>query len=244
MSSTRCVVPELLDELAPEDESACRSRRDLRRLHYAMGTVSILQHALMRLQFALPPRRILELGAGDGTLLLRLVRAIGSDWTGGELVLLDRQDIVTPQTRAAYRQLGWSVTVMRTEALAWAQAPSAAHYDLCIATLFLHHFDDAKLRGLLRVIAARTNAMVACEPRRDWAGWLGSRLVGLMGANRVTRADAATSVAAGFSDLELTTAWPDTSAAWSIAEFPARPFSHCFVAMRAENRGAETNHVR
>jgi len=209
-----------------------------------MGTVSILKRTLRRLRLVPPPRRILELGAGDGTVLLRLVRALRSQWTGGELTLLDRHDIVAPETREAYRQLGWSLTVARAEALEWARASSTEHYDLCIATLFLHHFDASSLGRLLRAIAARTNGFVACEPRRDWAGWLGSRLVGLLGANDVTREDAVTSVAAGFENQELTQAWPEAGAAWITEEFPARPFSHCFVATRAAKRELGSGHVR
>jgi len=242
--SARCVLPELLDELAPNDPRARRSRRDLRRVHYAMGTLSILQRTLARLQLAAPPRRLLELGAGDGTLLLRLARALHPRWTGIELTLLDRHDIVAPETREAYRQLGWRVTVERTEVLAWAQEPSTQRYDLCVATLFLHHFDDSSLGVLLPAVAARTNAFVACEPRRDWAARLGSRLVGVIGGNDVTRADAVTSVAAGFANLELTTAWPRADGAWVVDEFPARPFTHCFVAVRAEARKLGSAHVR
>jgi hypothetical protein len=89
---------------------------------------------------------------------------------------------------------------------------------------------------LLRGIAAQTQAFVACEPRRDWAGWLGSHLIGFMGANQVTREDAVTSVAAGFSDRELTQAWPAGEGDWAVEEYPARPFGHCFVAARVEGR--------
>src|SRR5579862_1665069 len=116
-ASARRVLPELLDELAVDDPRACRSRRDLQRVHHAMATLSILRRALARLQLPAPPLRILELGAGDGTLLLRLARALRHRWIDIELTLLDRQDIVTAETREAYRQLGWRVAVERAEVL-------------------------------------------------------------------------------------------------------------------------------
>jgi hypothetical protein len=140
-----------------------------------MGTVSILRRTLARLRLAPPPRRIIEIGAGDGTLTLRPLSTLHSHWTGGDLTLLDRQDIVAAETREAFQQLGWRVTVMRGEVLGWAQAPSTERYDLCMATQFLHHFDHSSLGVLLQAIADRTNAFVACEPRGDWAARLAGK---------------------------------------------------------------------
>jgi SAM-dependent methyltransferase len=237
-AAPRRVLPEVLDELPPDDPRARRSRRDLQRVHVAMATLSILRRAIARLQLAAPPRRILELGAGDGTLLLRFAKAVQPRWHDLELTLLDRLDIVAPQTREAYLQLGWRVSVLRADVLAWAQGvvsphPDSPHYDLCIATLFLHHFDDAPLAVLLGAVAARADAFVACEPRRDLVAHVGSRLVGVIGGNEVTREDAVTSVAAGFTQQELTALWPSAHGPWRTSEYPARPFTHCFVAAHA-----------
>jgi predicted O-methyltransferase YrrM len=117
MSRARCVLPELLDELPPAAPRARRSRRDLQRVHYAMGTVSILRRTLARLPLATPPRRIIEIGAGDATLTLRLLSTLHSHWTGGDLTLLDRHDIVAAETREVFQKLGWRVTVTRAEVL-------------------------------------------------------------------------------------------------------------------------------
>jgi hypothetical protein len=42
----RIVAPEVLDGLASDDPAALRSRRDLRRVHRAMGTRSVVVRAL------------------------------------------------------------------------------------------------------------------------------------------------------------------------------------------------------
>jgi SAM-dependent methyltransferase len=234
---SRCVVPEALDDLAADDPRGLRSRRDLRRVHRVMRSVAILLDAVATLQLEVPPLRVLELGAGDGTLLLRFARALRPRWNGVQLTLLDRHELVSGRTRDAYRDLGWEVTLLRANALDWAAQRQERRYDLCFANLFLHHFDSAPLAVLLRGVASAADAFVACEPRRNGFARAASRLVALLGANDVTRDDAVKSVAAGFAGLELSSVWGHATASdWRIAEFPAKPFTHCFTAVRAKAR--------
>lgn len=235
-SAFRTVLPELLDELSPNDPRACQSRRDLRRVHRAMGSLRILKDAIERLRLAKRPQRVLELGAGDGSLMLRLAQAINPPWRAVSLTLLDRHDLLSAQTREAYQALGWQLTVLREDALDWAVARDAEPIDLCITTLFLHHFDTNTLPVLLRGIALNADAFVACEPRRNQIAEVGSKLIGLLGVNQVTRADAVKSVAAGFRAQELTALWPKISQPWTCEEYAALPFIHCFTAVRTECR--------
>jgi hypothetical protein len=234
-TAARIVLPELLDELDPNDPRAKRSRRDLRRVHRAMGSLSILREAIARLQLRAPPTRILELGAGDATLMLRLARA-QPEWRGVELSTLDRHDLISRDTRDGYGQHGWTLTVLRADVIKWALADHAQHFDLCVTSLFLHHFDAETLGTLTSAIAAHCDAFVACEPRRNAFARFGSRLVGFLGANAVTRGDAVKSVAAGFAGRELTATWPGSSADWWCEEYAAPPFTHCFAAARKSVR--------
>jgi len=231
------VVPELLDELAPDDPRAERSRRDLRRVHKCMRSASILRRLIATLRWAEPPRRIIELGAGDGTLMLEVAGSLASRWSGVELALLDRVDLLAERTRDSYRRLGWHVRSIRTDVMSWARTDARDHYDLCVASLFLHHFDGLQLERLTRAIAHRADAFIACEPRRDLPSRAAARCVGLIGANAVTRGDAVKSVAAGFRGRELETAWGGGHPDWMIDEFRAPPFSHCFTAVRRRRRG-------
>lgn len=230
--SARRVRPERLDALAPNDPLAIRSRRDLQRVHRAMRSLAILQRAVSKLSLAVPPRRVLELGAGDGTLLLRLARALQPGWTGVELTLLDRQDLLSAAVREAYRELDWRVSVARTDALEWARSPPVQRYDLCVTTLFLHHFEEADLGKLFAGVAPRIDALIACEPRRNRIARIGSCLIGVLGANEVTREDGIKSVAAGFTASELTEIWSRGEGDWITDEYMAWPFTHCFLAAR------------
>lgn len=229
----RHVEPEVLDGLGSEDPRAQRARRDLRRIHWVMRSAAILARAVSELKLAEQPRRVLELGAGDGTLLLNMARRLRPRWTQVELTLLDRVDLVSEQTLAAYGELGWRVRMECADALDWTATAPVRHYDLCVTNLFLHHFAAPSLQRLLRATARATDAFVACEPRRDKLARLGSRLVAVLGVNAVTREDAVKSVAAGFTHHDLTDAWPVANDEWWTTEFPARPFTHCFIAARA-----------
>lgn len=66
----RTLHPELLDSLPAQDVSAIHSRRDLRRLNMLMGHAPIITRSLQKLFLESPPSSIVEIGAGDGQLLL------------------------------------------------------------------------------------------------------------------------------------------------------------------------------
>jgi len=245
MTMPRRVGVEVLDGLEPTDPAAERSRRDLRRLHRAMGTRSILLRALRQLTPPGPDAanfRVLELGAGDGTLMLGVARTMAPWWPPVELTLLDRQALVDGETIAGFAGLGWSTGVDVVDALDWAGASSghrlnvdgAARWDLIIANLFLHHFEGAQLSALLGAVAAVSDRFVACEPRRDWIALGGSHLVRAIGAGEVTRTDAVLSVHAGFRGNELSAQWAAEGADWRIREYRAGFFSHCFCAEHNE----------
>jgi hypothetical protein len=203
-----------------------------------MGTRIIYARALRAL---LPaprgdaPIRVLELGAGGGTLMLGVARKLG--WPRVELTLLDRQDIVGSDTIAAYAQAGWTAIPRTIDVLDWAANPAGAdgapeRWDLITTSLFLHHFEGAALDALLAAIVARTDRFFACEPLRGRLPLVGSYLIWGLGANAVTRNDAVLSVHAGFCDRELTALWPGPEGAWQLQEYYAGLFGHCLRARR------------
>lgn len=238
---TRILAREVLDDLAANDPRAMQSRRDLQRVHAVMRTRSILLRALRDMPALRQPRaplRMLELGAGDGSLMLGVAQALAPKWARVQLTLLDAQALVTPDTIARYAAVGWSAVACVQDVFEWADKPvrrnrnnkQYAHWDLIVANLFLHHFDGPQLTALLRTIADRSNHFLACEPRRAWLPLLGSHLIGVLGTNAVTRKDAVLSVHAGFRGSELTVFWPDVGDKWEVQEYEAGLFSHCFRA--------------
>jgi hypothetical protein len=234
----RVVGAEVLDVLAPADARAIRSRRDLRRVNRVMGNCGILSRAA--LQALAPaahdgPLRILEIGGGDGTLALRIATRLAASWPEAELTLLDRQSLIAPATGTAFAHLGWTLRPLTVDVLEWARAPTrqrpAGRWDMVLANLFLHHFEAGPLRELLSAIAQRSAVFIACEPRRGLSALLGSRLLPALAVSRDTLQDAVISVRAGFRGEELSRLWP-CPRGWRLAERPAGPFSHLFIALR------------
>lgn len=238
MSMARVVEPEWLDHLPADDPRAIRSRGDLRRVNRLMSATRLLGEVLDPLIAGRMHTRIVELGAGDGSLLLRLARSRANAWPPVRLDLLDMQPIVTPATLASYGELGWTANVVRADVFDWLRdTPTNKESDdvaddapIIVANLFLHHFEGQRLVDLLQGIAARARAFTCIEPRRSALALLGSRLLGVIGCNAVTRHDAVVSVRAGFVDQDLSQCWPD-DAAWELREHAAGLFSHRLIAV-------------
>jgi hypothetical protein len=205
----RRVQPELLDQLPVTDTRAVRARRELRRVNAWMGNAGIVAAALRRHWRGIPPRRIADLGAGDGTFLPRVLSRLG--WNECETVLVDRQAVQAGITQA--------------DVFDWLEAHDS---DILIANLFLHHF-DSDLPRLLRLVARRCRLFVACEPERSAAALAAARLLPLIGCGRVVNQDAVISVRAGFANRDLSALWP-ASENWELHEQRVGLASHVFVA--------------
>lgn len=222
---------ELLDDLPADDPRAVHSRRDLQRANAWMGHVRIMGRVLAGAFRDRAPTSIVELGAGDGTLLLRLANKLGPRWTPSRVVLLDQQRLLSPETGAGFTALSWNVEAVQMDVFDWLERREAAPCDLTIANLFLHHFNEGDLRRLFRYTANQTGFFLACEPRRSRATLGATALLRLIGCNDVSTHDAKISVRAGFTDHELSSLWPRDSV-WRLMERRAGWVSQCFVAQR------------
>ncbi len=233
MMAQRVVAPEWLDTLAPDDPRAVRSRTDLRRVNRLMAAPSLLATSLDALLTGAPGAPLLELGAGDASLTLRVAQRLSGRWPGITLGLLDLQPCVSEATMKGFHALGWDVHVIQADVLDWLRRPEAegTRRPIVFANLFLHHFEGARLQALLAGIADRAQAFICLEPRRSAAALLGSYLLGAIGCNDVTRHDAVVSVRAGFASQELSSCWPNDGA-WLLRETAAGLFSHRVEAER------------
>jgi hypothetical protein len=224
---TRQREPEWLDELPPREPRAMRARRDLQRINSWMLQPAIM--ALLLRQHAGRPRKMLDLGAGDGTFMLRVARKLASRWPDVTVTLVDRHKAVGDDTLAGFAAIGWKAEITAADVHEFLEWP--AGFDIATANLFLHHLSEEDLTRLFARVAQMTSLFVACEPRRTRGALLASQLLWAIGCGDVTRHDAPASVRAGFAGRELSALWPNRDE-WELREH-SWLFTHCFVARRA-----------
>lgn len=234
---------EFLDHLRPEDPEAVGSRRDLARINAWMGNARKLANAVRQPVRLLRERggnerlRMADIGAGDGKLMLKVASILSREegLRNVEVLLVDRQPVVAPGLEQKFRELGWVARVVECDVFDWAHDSSAPGLDVCIANLFLHHFEDSELSSFFKSLAGKCKLFAAVEPARTRRAMTLSRMLWLLGCNRITRHDGRVSVQAGFAGRELTALW--SASGWQCVEKAVGMASHLFVAQRDHPSG-------
>ncbi|RYG70260.1 class I SAM-dependent methyltransferase, partial [bacterium] len=152
----RVISPERLDTLPPDAPEALGSRRDLARINAVMGSPRVAA----RLLGSPAPRRVLEVGAGDGNFLLRTLRRVDHPIEVSRATLLDHQDTFSPNVIGHYGRINWGVETVVADAFEHLNEARTGPFDAIVANMFLHHFEDDRLAELLRLIAAKTERFV------------------------------------------------------------------------------------
>ncbi|HEU6448944.1 MAG TPA: class I SAM-dependent methyltransferase [Verrucomicrobiae bacterium] len=222
----RIVQPEILDTILPDDSRSPKLRRDLARINFWMGNHRTIRIALKKQFGARAPKKIVELGAGEGKLLLSIAKS--SNWNNVDATLVDRNKIVAPETLAEFLRRGWRAEILTADVFDWAQNEVT---DAVIANLILHHFESDRLADLFRRISGQTNFFIANEPHRFRCAPLFKPLFYGLGYHAITVHDATVSIQAGFAGGELSQLWPDKKN-WQLAERRAGLFAHLFIAKR------------
>jgi len=214
----RVVEPEILDSLPADHPDAVASRGDLQVINALMGNFRWLRRQLAcQLR---PGDRLLELGAGDGTLarFLGVERAAFPGIYRG----LD----LAPRPADWPEGLGW----VQADVFGESGVREVAAADVVMANLFLHHFSDEALAGLGRAVG-RARVLIFSEPARgDLPIWQGRLLAALVPLNHVTRHDLAVSVRAGFCGDELAAALQLDRGRWRWQAHRTVMGAHRFVA--------------
>jgi hypothetical protein len=200
LTTNRTIQPELLDELPATDVRAIRSRRDLNLINLLMGNFR-WQRGAIRKHAQAAVLGVVEIGAGDGTLLNQLMNSFNS-------VPLTGLDLIG-RPGSLHRDINW-VTGDLIKSLGGLSG------GVLIGNLILHHFHPADLEIIGRH-CGRFQVVAFSEPLRSrrghfW-GWLLHPFV-----NDVTRHDLHKSIDAGFVPGELPLQLGLDPEHWNIVE--------------------------
>jgi hypothetical protein len=227
----RFVLPELLDRLPNNDPNAIEIRRDLKTINSLAGNVNIIAGNLQK-YCAESPRVVIDIGSGDGNLMLRVARRLAPRWKNVTAILVDQHDAVSQDTRDAFAALGWKAEPAVADIFDFLDHTRPSSVFVMTANLFLHHFQEKQLARLLAGAARTTSLFVACEPRRSRLALRASTLLWLLGCNDMSCYDTITSAWGGFRGKELSALWPREDG-WRLHEEKAWLFLQSFVAQRA-----------
>lgn len=181
------------------------SRRDLVKINHLMGNFRWMRRQIRRSR---PSKqdRLLEIGAGDGSLAKKLIRA-------HDTVDYHALDQCGPPE-------GWPSRA-RWHSADLLHFTGYSDYTHLLANLILHHFTEKELRQLgVRIRESSIRCIIASEPCRRSLHKLQLRAGKWIGFNYVTLNDGCVSIDAGFRADELpellglaTDAW-----SWSVDE--------------------------
>ena len=196
----RSVQPEILDGLPVCNLDAVASRRDLVKINYLMGNFRWVRRQIRRSKLA-KQDRLLEIGAGDGTLAKKLFHAL-------DAVDYHALDQCGPPEDWPNDTQWHSADLL--------QFNGYSDYTHLLANLVLHHFTAVELSQLgARVRESGIRCIIACEPCRRSVHKHQLRAGKWIGFNYVTLNDGCVSVDAGFRADELPELLGLDSAAWT-----------------------------
>ncbi|MBV8069959.1 MAG: methyltransferase domain-containing protein [Acidobacteriaceae bacterium] len=186
--SKRLIEPEALERLTPEQ--ARPNLADLVRLNRYFGGHSVIRKALHRVVDGRSDFSLLDIGCASGDSS-RMIRAI---YPGARVTCLDHR--LVNMENAPHPK-------MIADAFHLPFQPCS--FDVVVASLFLHHFEDGEVVQLLgEFYAVAKRALLVCDLERQLLPYIFLPLTkSLFRWDRVTVHDGTRSVRASFRVVEL-----------------------------------------
>lgn len=196
----RLVEPEIIDQLPADHPDVIRSRRDLKMINFLMGNERWITRNLRPFPDALA-RGVIEIGAGEGTLLKKLAcRYPDTPLAGCDLA---------PRPADLPAAIEWHQQDV-FECLADQSAGVLA------ANLFLHHFEDEELPRFTPLLQS-FDIICVNEPYRTAQTITDAKIIMPL-VGRATKHDMPASIRAGFLHGEMPRLLGLDDGSWRIRE--------------------------
>ncbi|MFY7818024.1 MAG: class I SAM-dependent methyltransferase [Akkermansiaceae bacterium] len=210
----RIIIPELLDNLSPDDIRAIQSRRELHWINQLMGNERWILSQLRRHHTTLD-QHIVEWGAGDGYLCSKIhQRHPQVQVTGVDLI---------SRPKSLSTKIGWL-----TGNFLEMKVPT--NPKVIVANLFLHHLTDDQLQECVTWFHTASMLIINEPLRKNSSHFWGRLLDPFLGD--VTRHDMHASINAGFRKGELSRLWSVIKHEWVIEEWEHWPGAYRSVWRR------------
>lgn len=195
-------IPERIDADDVEAGELARSHRHVEQVNARLGGHRALRLHLRDLR-ARSAVRVLDVGAGNGSTLLDLERR--SPEAGDPWCLVGAE--IHPHTaRIARRRTRGTGAVHVVRADGCRLPFQTGSFDVALAVLTLHHFDDAGVREVLREMGrVARERVVANDLERCLPNYVGARILAgtVWRRDPLTRHDGPASVLRSFTPAEL-----------------------------------------
>ncbi|QJE94967.1 class I SAM-dependent methyltransferase [Luteolibacter luteus] len=196
----RVVEPEIIDQLPPDHPDVIRSRRDLKVINFLMGNERWITRKIAEFPSA-RNKGVLEIGAGEGTLLDRLAKKYPD-------IPLTACDLA-PRPPGLQGQIKWDQRDV-------FESLSSSPGGILAANLFLHHFEYEELERF-RPHMEKFDVICINEPYRTQQTLMDAKFM-LPFVGRATKHDMIVSIKAGFLPGELPERLGLDSSRWKLSE--------------------------
>jgi len=201
----RSLQSELMDQPDIDRDLHLDALRGLGRINIVSRSASILWPAIAEAARRVAPTtlRVLDIACGGGDNAMTLAQRAKA---AGLPIEIDGCDIsqcaIMEARRRADDAANYNARFFRLDAIA---EPLPTGYDVLMCTLFLHHLEEDKARGLLQKMSEATgDTLLICDLQRSWLGyglaWVGCRL---LTRSPIVHIDGPRSVAAAFAVDEI-----------------------------------------
>ncbi|GHC50399.1 methyltransferase domain-containing protein [Ulvibacter litoralis] len=204
-ATKRSTQPELMDDFMLQGTEMKRLLTDLQIVNKWLGGNQITLEGIETLLSNIPKTQtitILDVGCGDGEMLRQCARFAASEGYQFQLIGVDANAFILEEAKQRSKDFQ-NISYQQLDV--FSEALSEVTFDICLCTLFLHHFSNSEIEVLVNRLQSKATlgTVVNDLQRNRLAFWLFSVFSHIFLKTKIARYDGLVSVASGFRKKEL-----------------------------------------